>query len=156
MQLFAALHEDVVGLLRLWIRLTHDVINVGEDRMRTPVILQMAEVNGPVDQQDGLVWRREDHSRFSIVGHHVVHGSRRYQQACQNPDNLHNANSALVFAHRPPFDRIYGWRAMRQAVNGCGAYHLTIKAATSERVVCDPRTKGTVSDIQCKSLQVPG
>jgi hypothetical protein len=103
MEFFAALHEDVVRLLSFRIVLTHDVVDVREYRMGSSISLQLTEIHGPVGEKYCLVRSVEFHSRFSIVAHDVEYGSRCNQQASQNPDNLHDPNSALIFGHRLPF-----------------------------------------------------
>lgn len=54
-QFFAALQQNWLAQLSHRISLIHDVVDVGQERVRTPVPFELAEISGTVGKQNGLI-----------------------------------------------------------------------------------------------------
>jgi len=62
-QLLAPLHEYIAHLLCIRVGLTDHVVDVGEDRMRTPITCKLAKIGRAVGKQHALVRRIKLHIR---------------------------------------------------------------------------------------------
>jgi hypothetical protein len=100
-QFLATLDEYVADLLGVWVRLTDDVEDVRQDRVRSSITLQMPEIDRTVREQHGLVRGAEPDGISSNGVVNVKPQGHKDQKTHKHPDSASQTDSPLVVSHGP-------------------------------------------------------
>src|ERR1700730_995196 len=96
MQFLTSFHQYIVGLLRLWIVLADDVVDLRQHRVWSAVSIEFAEISRTVGQKNSLVGCSKLDRRIPSGALDQQKGSGDHQNSGQSPNCLNRDTSLLI------------------------------------------------------------